>query len=110
MSFANQGFVGVQRCTTAAGEVVGVAGKPTRVYHMNILSGAAAGEVKLYNVSAVAGIAAGKLYVQQLCTVVSSGNDFNYGQEGFLFPDGCVYEEAVDANVTATTITFSQEK
>lgn len=105
MSYANQGFVGTKRCTTAAGEVVGVSGKPTRIYHMNILSGAAAGEVKLHNGAA----ATDTVYIQELCTAVSTGNDFDYGQEGFLFPSGCFYEEVTDANVTATTITFSQE-
>lgn len=102
----NQGFVGVQKCTTAAGQAVGTSGKPTRVYHVSILSGAAAGEIKLYNGTSTSGT----LYVEQLCTVVSSSNEFDYGQEGFLFPAGCYYEEVVDANVTSTTITFSQER
>ena len=105
MPVLNQGFVGVQRCTTAAGEAVGTSGKPTRVYHIAILSGAAAGEVKLYN-----GIStSGTIYVQEKCTVVSTTNDFDYGQEGFLFPSGCYYEEVNDANVTSTLVTFSQE-
>jgi hypothetical protein len=103
--FGNQGFVGVQRCTTAGGQAVGISGKPTRVYHVSILSGAIAGQIKLYNGTSTSGT----VYVQQLCTVVNTSNEFDYGQEGFLFPNGCYYEEVVDANVKSTTIMFSQE-
>jgi hypothetical protein len=105
----NRGYVGTQLCATAAGVVIGVAGKPTRIYHINVLSGATAGIVKLYNVSAVADIAASKLYLQETCTAVSTGNDFDYGQEGILFPNGAVITEVVDANVVSAVVTFEQE-
>lgn len=85
--------------------VVGTSGKPVRVFNINILSGGTAGQVKLYN-----GIAAtGTLYIHEVCPTVSSGNGFDYGKEGFLFPSGCFYEEVVDANVTSTLISFKVE-
>ena len=107
MAYLNRGFVGTQYCTTAAGVAIGVAGKPTRIYHINVLSGGTAGEIKVYNGIAVV---AANLYLQQLCTTVSTGNDFNYGQEGILFPNGAFLEEVSDANVVSSTVTFSQEK
>jgi hypothetical protein len=85
--------------------VVGRSGKPVRIFNMNVLSGATAGQVKLYN-----GVdATGTLYVHEVCPTVSSGNGFDYGKEGFLFPNGCFYEEVVDANVTSTLISFRVE-
>ena len=85
--------------------VVGTSGKPIRITAIHILSGGTAGEVKLYN-----GISnGGTLYVQELCTVVSTGNRFSYGEEGILFPNGCYYEEVTDSNVTSTLITFEKE-
>lgn len=84
--------------------VVGTSGKPVRIYNMQILSGGTAGEVKLYN-----GTAATTLYVHEVCPVVSTSNGFDYGKEGLLFPNGCYYEEVVDANVTSTLICFEVE-
>jgi hypothetical protein len=89
----------------AADGVVGISGKPVRVFGLHVLSGGTAGIVKLYNGTT----ASGTLYVQQTCGTVSTGNLFEYGNEGFLFPNGCFYEEVVDANVTSTLISFRNE-
>ena len=100
-----KGQVGTQLCTTAAGQSVGPAGQPVRVFSMNILSGGTAGIVKLHN-----GVATtDTIYIQETCGAVSTGNDFNYGEYGILFPNGCYYEEVVDANVTSTLIAFEHE-
>lgn len=100
-----QGYVGSQLCTTAAGQAVGTAGKPTRVFMAHMISGATAGIIKLHNGTTTSNT----IYVQETATVVSSGNTFEYGKEGILFPAGCFYEEVVDGNVTSTLITFEQE-
>lgn len=101
-----QNFVGSQLCTTAAGQAVGVSGRPTRVFAAHILSGATAGIIKLYNGTSTSGT----IFVQETCGTVSTGNDFNYGDYGVLFPNGCFYEEVEDADVTSTLISFEQEK
>jgi len=86
--------------------VVGITGAPVRVFGVHILSGATAGIIKLYS-----GIdATGTIYIQETCPTVSTGNTFNYGEDGVLFPTGCYYEEVVDANVTSTLISFENEK
>lgn len=100
-----QNFVGSQLCTTAAGQAVGVSGRKTRVFFAHIISGATAGIIKLYNGTSTGGT----IILQQTCGTVSTGNDFDYGEYGVLFPNGCFYEEVVDANVTSTLITFEQE-
>lgn len=101
-----QEFVGTQNCTIAAGQAVGASGKATRVFFVHIISGGTAGEIKLFN--DIATIAA-NLFVQEKCSVVSTGNTISYGKEGILFPNGCFYSEVVDANVTSTLIGFAQE-
>ena len=85
--------------------VVGLSGKPVRVFRIHVLSGGTAGVVNLYNGTSNSD----DLYIQETCGTVSTGNLFDYGEEGFLFPNGCYYEEAVDANVTSTLITFRNE-
>lgn len=89
----------------AADGVVGVSGKPIRIYNINVLSGGTAGQVKFYNGTDNTG----DLYIHQVCGTVSTGNGFDYGDKGFLFPDGCYYEEVVDANVTSTMVSFQVE-
>ena len=88
----------------AADGVVGISGKPVRIYAINVLSGGTAGQIKLYNGTA----ATDTLYVHQVCPTVSTGNQFTY-PKGILFPAGCFYEEVVDANVTSTLVAFAQE-
>jgi hypothetical protein len=101
-----QGQAGTQLCTTAAGQSVGPVGQPVRVYALEILSGGTAGEIKLYNgTSAVAA----NLFIQEVCTAVSTGNKFEYGTYGILFPKGCWYAEVSDANVVSTLISFAHE-
>ena len=99
------GFVSTQLCTTAAGQAVGTAGKPIRVYGVHIISGGTAGVIKLHN-----GIATtATTYIQETCTAVSTGNTIMYSDRGVLFPNGCFYEEVVDGNVTSTLISFEKE-
>lgn len=100
-----QNFVGSQLCTTAAGQAIGVAGRKTRVFAIHVISGGTAGIIKLHNGTATTDT----LVVQETCGTVSTGNDFNYGDYGILFPNGCFYEEVVDANVTSTLVSFEQE-
>ncbi len=102
-----QEFVGSQLFTTAAGQAVGIAGNPTRVFAVHIISGGTAGEIKLFN--DITNTTA-NLFVQEKCTAVSTGTTVSYGKEGFLFPNGCFYVEVVDANVTSTLVLFAQEK
>lgn len=87
------------------GAVVGTSGKPIRVFSIAVLSGGTAGEVKLYNGTSTSG----DLYIHEICPVVSTSNQFNYGSAGILFPAGCFYDEVVDANVTSTLVTFELE-
>ena len=98
-----QGEVGTVLKT--ADGVVGTSGKPVRIYALHILSGGTAGEVKLKSGTS----SSGTIYVQELCTVVSTGNKFVYGEHGVLFPSGCYYEEVTDANVVSTAISFEIE-
>lgn len=97
------GYVGSQLMT--ADGVVGVSGKPIRIYAIHVLSGATAGIVKLKAGTATGGT----IRIQETCPVVSTGNLFNYGEDGVLFPTGCYYEEVIDANVTSTLVSYSQE-
>ena len=89
----------------AADGAVGTSGKPIRVFSIAVLSGGTAGQVKLYNGTSTSGT----LYVHEVCPVVSTSNQFNYGTAGILFPDGCFYGEVTDANVTSTLVTFEKE-
>jgi hypothetical protein len=85
--------------------IAGVSGKPIRIFSIHILAaGADVPEIKLYS-----GIATGgTIYVQQKGTA-NTGATFEFGENGFLFPNGCYYEEVTDAHVTSTLITFTQE-
>ena len=101
----NQGFVGAVLATTAAGQAIGPSGAKVRVFFAHMISGATAGIIKLYNGTSTSGT----IYIQETAPTVSTGNDFNYGEYGVLFPNGCFYEEVVDANVTSTLISYEVE-
>lgn len=89
----------------AADGVVGSSGKPIRVFSLHIIAaGADVPEIKLYNGTSNAGT----IYIQQK-GVASVGATYNLGEEGFLFPGGCYYEEVTDAHVTSTLIEFEKE-
>lgn len=100
-----QGFVGSVLATTAAGQAIGPSGAKIRVYGIHLISGATAGIIKLYNGTSTSGT----IYIQETADVVSTGNTINYGESGVLFPNGCFYEEVIDANVTSTLISYEVE-
>ena len=84
---------------------VGTSGASVRLFTIHILAaGADVPEIKLYNGTSNAGT----IYVQQK-GAASTGKTFEFGEEGFLFPDGCFYEEVTDAHVTSTLIEFQKE-
>ena len=96
-----QNFVGTQLAT--ADIAVGVAGKPTRVFAIHILSTGGGGAVVALRDGATV---SGTIYVQETGTT-STGKTFIYGKYGMLFPDGCFCD--VDANTTSVAIAYEQE-
>lgn len=82
--------------------IVGVSGKPVRIFAVNNVSGGTAGDVVLRNGTT----AAGTVYVQ-LTGTANAGTAWDF-HEGVLFPDGCFYDH--DSNNTFATITYSQER
>ena len=100
-----QNFVGATLATTAAGQSIGTAGRKIRVFITHLKSGGTAGIITLKN-----GIDTnGTIIIQQTAAVVSTGNTVDYGDYGVLFPNGCFYEEVIDADVVSTLITFEEE-
>ena len=85
----------------SADGVVGVSGKPVRVYSVELLSGATAGILVLRNGST----AAGTIYVNQTCATVSETNTFNWCG-GITFPDGCFFDK--DTNTTSVVVNYEQ--
>lgn len=84
-----------------ADSVVGVSGKPVRIYSVTALSGATAGKVVLRNGTT----SGGTIYVNALCGTVSQTNTFNF-EGGMFFPDGCFFDK--DANVTSVVVCYEQ--
>ena len=85
-----------------ADSVVGVSGKATRVFAVNIVSDGTAGVVILRNGTSTGGTA----YVTEN-GVVSSGKTVTYGTQGILFPSGCFCD--VDSHATSTLVAYTQE-
>ena len=83
--------------------VTKVTANEIRVYTIHIISGATAGQVKLYNGTDING----NLFAHATCPVVSSGNTFDFGTNGLLFPNGCY--ALLDSNVTSVTFMFYGE-
>ena len=81
---------------------VGVSGKPTRIFAMNLVSGAGSGDLVLRNGSA----ASGTIYLQ-FAGVASTGQLFTI-DDGVFFPGGCFYDH--EANNTHVSITYEQER
>jgi len=100
-----QGQAGTVLATTAAGQAIGPSGARIRVYTVHIISGATAGSIKLYNGTTTSGT----LYYQQTAGAVSTGTTVDLGEYGMLFPNGCYYEEVIDANVVSTLISYEVE-
>ena len=89
--------------TTGADVAIGNAGKPIRIYALNILSDATAGQLVLRN--GIVDTAA--IYIREVGTA-STGKTVTYGEQGMLFPNGCFYDQ--DANILGLTIEFEEEK
>lgn len=90
---------GVQLVTADA--AVGSAGKPVRVFSINIISGGGgAAVVSLRNGSS----ASDTIYVTETGTV-STGKTINFGTQGFAFPSGCFVD--VDTNTTSVLVSYN---
>ena len=86
---------------TADGELL-AAGDKIRVFNMNVNCGAGGnGVVELRD-----GGAAGNIYVVSTGTA-STGVAFHFGDEGYLFLNGCYAN--VDANVNSIAVTLVKE-
>lgn len=83
-----------------ADAALGASGKAVRVFAMHIISGGVAGIVSLRNGTTASDTA----YVTETGTV-GTGQTFNYGTQGILFPSGCFVD--VDANTTSALVTFN---
>lgn len=90
---------GSQRLT--ADGVVGVSGKPTRVYSLTWLSDTTAGYVALRNGTGTDGT----IYFYD--DGVASKTEIANWTQGLLFPSGCYCD--VDANVTSAVVEFVVE-
>lgn len=81
---------------------IGTAGKPIRLFAVNMLSGATAGQLVLRNGSADTA----DIWVREV-GVVNTGKTVEFGPHGILFPNGCFYDD--DANFTWVTFQYSEE-
>lgn len=81
-----------------ADSVIGVSGKPVRIYFANWISGLTAGDLVLRN-----GTGAGDdIYIQQTGTI-SNGHTQEI-HNGLLFPSGCFYDH--DTNTTQAVLSY----
>lgn len=87
---------------TTADVECSTAGKPFRVFHMSVLSGGTAAVVSLKNNGA-----SGTVYATCKASVVSVSNEFDFGTNGILFPQGCYID--VDGNTTSVTLSGRKE-
>jgi hypothetical protein len=81
--------------------VVGVSGKPVRVYNVVFLSGGSAGELVLRNGTS----AAGTVYVQQDGAAAAKTTTLNF-RDGLVFPGGCFFDK--DTNVSSVVVSYEQ--
>lgn len=86
---------------TADGESLS-AGDRTRVKAMHILSGGGGAAV----VSLKNNGASGTIYITETGTV-STGKTFYYGEDGFIFPNGCYVD--VDTNTTSVLLSLKKD-
>lgn len=80
----------------SADSVVGTSGKPIRIFSVEVLSGASAGELVLRNGTS----ASGTIYVKR-DGIANKTVNFEW-VHGFYFPDGCFFDK--DTNVTSVVI------
>ena len=93
---------GTQQYVGDADLAVGVSGKPTRIYSIEVISSAGAATVKLFNGT---DNTAGNQY-GQVDGTASKSVVVNYA-EGKRFPAGCFIDTG--ANPTYITVVFTQE-
>jgi len=93
---------GTQQIVGDGDIAIGVAGKPVRIFNIELVSGGTASTVILHNGSA---IVANDNY-GQVDGVISKSVVINY-EGGKRFPAGCFLQ--TDANSAFTTVTFTQE-
>ena len=93
---------GTQQYAGDSDLAVGVAGKPTRVYSVEVISGGTAALVQLFNGT---DNTAGNKYAQ-IDGTISKSAMVNFAG-GKRFPNGCFIDTG--ANVTYMTVVFSQE-
>ena len=92
---------GLQSITTNTQVAVGTAGKPIRVFNIELISSATASALKLY-----AGTTTGGSLYTQVDGIASSSVLYNYAG-GKRFATGCF--ALSDAAITSATITFTEE-
>ena len=94
------GMPGTQAFTTTD-LALGVAGRPTRVFGVELLSGGTASTVILRN-----GTATGGTNYIQLDGTINKATHWD-SATGILFPGGCFVD--VDANTASCVVSFTQE-
>lgn len=95
------GHPGTQLVTSDA--VVGVSGKPTRVFSIDVVGGSGGVASPVLRNGSTTG---GTIYVQADTSAASKGLHIDWPQ-GILFPAGCFCD--VDANTTSVAVTFVTE-
>jgi hypothetical protein len=95
-----QGFTGVEQYSSD--NAVGPSGQAVRVWAVNMLSGATAGQLVLRNGTTDSGT----IWVREVGTA-NTGKTVTYGEYGILFPSGCFYDD--DSNFTSVTFMISTE-
>jgi len=85
-----------------ADDSIGHAGKPVRLFAVNMLSGGTAGQLVLRNGSADTD----DIWVREV-GVIDTGKTVEYGPHGILFPNGCFYDD--DSNFTSVTFQYAEE-
>jgi hypothetical protein len=82
--------------------VIGVSGKPIRLFNMHIISGAGGGAIVSVRAGTVVG---GTIQITETATA-STGKTFDYGMHGHYFPTGAFVD--VDTNTTSVLVSYSQ--
>lgn len=84
---------------TTADAVVGISGRPTRVYFITVLSDGTATVVKMYN-----GTSTGGQFFHQIDGTISKSVTVYFGAQGLLFPAGCFLD--VDTHTAGGAIAY----
>ena len=101
VSISATGYIISSTTTDAAGTNVNTP-QGTRIYHIHLISG---GTASVLNIANGAG---GTNYIKVTCSVVSSGNDFDFGVNGIFFPKGAY--ATVDGNIVTAQVVCKQDQ